>query len=109
MAQDHTELQKVRGDSWRACSCGFYCGAADTAYWNGHLVTAVALPHLTCVSEEKQTTPGCGWPTGEKICGDSKNLNKQITGGTGYTPIPICDKHILDAWRTYPDPVVSPL
>ena len=110
MAQNHTELQKVRGDSWRTCRCGFYCLAADIAYWLEHLVnTTLASPHLTCTSEEKQTTPSCGWQTGDKVCGDSKNLSKQVTGGNGYTPIPICDKHILDAWRAYPDPVVSPL
>jgi hypothetical protein len=109
MAQAHTELSQVRGDNWRTCCCGFYCAADDYAYWHAHLVATVALPHNACITQENQTTPSCGWKAGEKVCGEQKELSKQVSDGPGSTSIPVCNKHILEAWRIYSDPVVKPL
>lgn len=94
---------------WQTCCCGFYCQASDTAYWLEHVGSHMALPPSSAHVTDPQTpVPKCGWNTDKGICGEQKDLNKQVRG-TDRAAIPVCNKHILDAWRTYPDPVVEPL
>lgn len=104
-------MPKADCGKWQTCCCGFYCLASDAAYWLEHVGSHMALPPpSTYATDPKTPVPKCQWNAGDGkgTCGEQKDLNKQVRG-TDRAAIPVCNKHILDAWRTYPDPVVEPL